>query len=939
MREGAGIHAKRVRALVIVGTLALAALPFLSTLPRATAPYTPHAPIRITSDADFTAANGVTGGSGTTSDPYVIEGWDIALTLGSGVWIQDTRAPFLIRNVSVHGGSGGDSLGIYLVNVTGARVEGSIVADTWLGILASNAPGIIVLNNTLSSNTGGIQVYAPGSTIRGNALDRTTYAAISIGGPGSKVVENNISTGSPTNRQSIGIQLYSTSDVVVEANNVSQSGIGVQVLFTDHAGIYGNSLADNGEGIETYSSTNATLKNNTFARDGVILQGSELDHFRSHDIDLTNVVSGKPIRYYRDCDGVDIDGLPTGQLLVANCTGLAVTNLTISGTDLGLGLYFVERASVTRNTLTGNGGGVALFRTGNSTVVGNNLSGNPLGGAGVGSSWNVLLDRNNVSSIPGTGIAVVRSTGISVVRNNLTGDSTGMFVYYSQMTRLVGNLVAGSQTAIDVEDSPGGTIVLNEVRDSAQGIAIQRSGGTRIYHNDFVNNTLQAWQSFPGTLPQQIWNDTYPSGGNYWSNYTVVDLSSGPNQDLPGADGIGDTPFEFPNNAMDHYPLMRPYTPSNEPPFASFAVSPPTGDTRMTYTMDASTSWDLEDSTSSLQVRWDFQDDGTWDTPWSTAKVVQHTYPVAGIYGARLEVQDTGGLTNETTRTVAVHPPIPAAPGGLTLSRPNADDIRLDWRDMPGATSYRVYASPDRFAPFPSGWTVLGTTPLPSFVATGHATDGMTHYYQVRARNGTEEGPSSTMGVKTRLAFVFDPAKTKIAWFSLPYNSTYARASDVANELGNANIDVVGKWDPALQRSVVYYYARGGWRGTDFPMAPGDGLYLGIRSSFTWVLYGTDRDEALSFGLNPSPAKNVNWIGLPLTGAYARASSIATVLGASNVTEIDLWDPTAQTPVRWFWTGSAWAGTDFTVDPARGFYMVVASAFTWTPTLVIPARP
>src|SRR5439155_6381742 len=36
-----------------------------------------HGPIAIVNDSDFTPANGVTGGNGTPSDPYVIEGWSI----------------------------------------------------------------------------------------------------------------------------------------------------------------------------------------------------------------------------------------------------------------------------------------------------------------------------------------------------------------------------------------------------------------------------------------------------------------------------------------------------------------------------------------------------------------------------------------------------------------------------------------------------------------------------------------------------------------------------------------------------------------------------------------------------------------------------------------------------------------------------------------------
>ena len=39
--------------------------------------YITHDPIYIDGNADFTPANGVKSGSGTQSDPYLIEGWDI----------------------------------------------------------------------------------------------------------------------------------------------------------------------------------------------------------------------------------------------------------------------------------------------------------------------------------------------------------------------------------------------------------------------------------------------------------------------------------------------------------------------------------------------------------------------------------------------------------------------------------------------------------------------------------------------------------------------------------------------------------------------------------------------------------------------------------------------------------------------------------------------
>jgi len=67
--------------------------------------YKPHGIIVIPSNSGFIPANGVTQGSGTPSDPYVIEGWDIdasGVDVGGGIWISNTTAHFIVRNNYIH---------------------------------------------------------------------------------------------------------------------------------------------------------------------------------------------------------------------------------------------------------------------------------------------------------------------------------------------------------------------------------------------------------------------------------------------------------------------------------------------------------------------------------------------------------------------------------------------------------------------------------------------------------------------------------------------------------------------------------------------------------------------------------------------------------------------------------------------------------------------
>jgi hypothetical protein len=56
-----------------------------------------------------------------------------------------------------------------------------------------------------------------------------------------------------------------------------------------------------------------------------------------------------------------------------------------------------------------------------------------------------------------------------------------------------------------------------------------------------------------------VWDNGYPSGGNYWSDYNGTDLLLGSGQNETGSDGIGDTPYVIDANNRDNYPLMKPY--------------------------------------------------------------------------------------------------------------------------------------------------------------------------------------------------------------------------------------------------------------------------------------------------------------------------------------------------------------------------------------------
>jgi parallel beta-helix repeat protein len=167
---------------------------------------------------------------------------------------------------------------------------------------------------------------------------------------------------------------------------------------------------------------------------------------------------------------------------------------------------------------------------------------------------NVTIQNTNIKNFD-YGIWLNSSSNNSISGSNITDNWDGILLRYSSNNSMSGNTITNNSEGIWLAHSSeynsinGNTIANNDY----EGILLDSSSNNSIYHNNFVNNTRQVYYIVAPVA--NIWDDNYPSGGNYWSDY----VARYPNALEKDASGIWNTPYVIDANNTDQYPLMKPY--------------------------------------------------------------------------------------------------------------------------------------------------------------------------------------------------------------------------------------------------------------------------------------------------------------------------------------------------------------------------------------------
>jgi parallel beta-helix repeat protein len=325
----------------------------------------------------------------------------------------------------------------------------------------------------------------------------------------------------------------------------------------------------NGYGIGAHQTSNNTISQNLITENyaGLYLQSCSNTTMHTNNVtkNLGGIVAGDLIESAIYANEIFSNNFT---ICLRASRDINVTNNVLFFNIFGIHLWNSSHVSVTENDLYSHEGwSIGLIASVDNNVANNNISKvDGLDGIRLMFSSRNNLAGNNISYCEHSGILLwydcynnsATSNHISHSGSLGWGHGHGIEVLLSSNNVFANNVISfneRNQGIVAIETS-NNNFTGNLISSNRKGIQLRSSYGNRVYHNNLIDNWEQQGYDDTG---ENFWDDDYPSGGNYWSNYAGIDIYHGSYQNATGSDGIGDTPYIIDLQDRDYYPLMKPY--------------------------------------------------------------------------------------------------------------------------------------------------------------------------------------------------------------------------------------------------------------------------------------------------------------------------------------------------------------------------------------------
>ncbi len=391
--------------------------------------------------------------------------------------------------------NGGSGYGLYIGNVT----DHFLVQDCYI----YNSKDDLKSSDLI---IGGIYLYnSTNGLVKDSIVTENNHGVYLENSFDNYIVYNNI------HRNLYGIYLFNSTINYVSSNRIQTNRYGLFSRDSDRNYLGYNNISQNDYGAYLHNTQEKHMENNIIYNNehGIYIKDSPYNKIDNNHL-------------WKNDYGIYIwnssDIYVLKNILFRNVHGVYLRN----------SLY----NRVKDNSVTMNDHGIHMSYARNNEIVDNIVYRNEIG---------LFSDMYSDSNI--------------IAKNHAYLNIFGLKLSLSNNNIIAENIVENNfEDGMQFNRSNSNSVVMNTIYNNERhGLVLKSSYENRVYHNNFVDNAYQAKCS-----GENLWDNGYPFGGNYWSDLTSV------NEDKTSDKKISDVPY-IGEGFSDRYPFISPVQNTSYP--------------------------------------------------------------------------------------------------------------------------------------------------------------------------------------------------------------------------------------------------------------------------------------------------------------------------------------------------------------------------------------